>query len=65
MLIEKVEIFQESNKRLPGDLTELKINERLNALAFYRKESDSTYVVWYGEELGESKIYSSISATWD
>ena len=64
MLIEKVEKFKKTNKRLPKDITELGLIEKMNSPAFYKKETDSTYMVWYGLSVGESKVFKSQTKKW-
>jgi len=64
ILIEKVELFKKNNNRLPKDLTELGLTEQMDSPAFYQMESDSTYIVWYGLTVGESKVYRSSTQKW-
>ena len=64
MLIEKVEAYRGVNHQLPKDVSEIGLVEEMDSLAFYQKETDSTYIVWYGLGLGESKIYRSMTKTW-
>ena len=59
MLIEKVENFKRINNRLPKDISELGLIEKMDSPAFYQLETDSTYIVWYGLSVGESKVYKS------
>ena len=64
MLIEKVETFKTKNKRLPKNVSEFGLTEFMDSPAFYQLETDSTYIVWYGLSLGESKIYKSSTKKW-
>ncbi|WP_276168314.1 hypothetical protein [Zobellia alginiliquefaciens] len=64
MLIEKVEKFKKINNRLPKDVTELGLTEKMNSPAFYQMETDSTYMVWYGLSVGESKVFRSSTKKW-
>lgn len=64
MLIEKVETFKKENNRLPKDVSELGINEKMDSPAFYEIQTDSTYMVWYGLSVGESKVYRSETKKW-
>jgi hypothetical protein len=64
MLIEKVEKFKKTNNRLPKDVTELGLNEKMDSPAFYEMETDSTYIVWYGLSVGESKVFKSSTKKW-
>ena len=64
MLIEKVETFKKANNRLPKDVSELGLTEKMDSPAFYQMETDSTYMVWYGLSVGESKVYRSSTEKW-
>ncbi|PKG44356.1 hypothetical protein, partial [Psychroflexus sp. MES1-P1E] len=64
MLIEKVETFKESNNRLPKDVSELGLTEKMDSPAFYQMQTDSTYMFWYGLSVGESKVYRSVTKKW-
>ena len=64
-LIEQIEQYKKEKKKLPLNLDEIGIQEKENSPAFYEKESDSTYIIWYGTTLGESKTYYSKSQKWE
>ena len=64
-LVNKVEEFKKQNGRLPYDVSEIGLEEWEDSLAFYEKKSDSTYIVWFGLDLGESKIYNSQTGKWN
>ena len=64
MIIEKVDQFKRENDRLPNDVREIGLTEIKDSPAFYEKTSDSTYQVWYGLNLGESKIFNSQTQEW-
>ena len=64
MLIEKVETFKKENNRLPKDVSELGLTERMDSPAFYQMQTDSTYMVWYGLSVGESRVYRSSTKKW-
>lgn len=64
MLIEKVENFKKENTRLPKGLSELGLIDKMNGPAFYQLETDSTYIIYFGLSLGESKIYESTTKKW-
>jgi|688.fasta_scaffold2156884_1 hypothetical protein len=63
-LIDKVETFKKENNRLPKDVSELGWTEKMDSPAFYRMQTDSTYLVWYGLSVGESKVYRSSTKKW-
>ena len=64
MLIEKIETFKTKNNRLPKDLSELGLIEKMDSPAFYQIQTDSTYMVWFGLSIGESKVYRSATKKW-
>ena len=64
MLIEKVETFKKTNNRLPKNVTELGLTEKMDSPAFYQMETDTTYIVWFGLSVGESKTYKSSTKKW-
>ncbi len=64
-IIEKVDQFESENNRLPNDVSEIGLTELENSPAFYEKTSDSTYRVWYGVSLGESRAYNSDTQEWE
>jgi hypothetical protein len=63
-LIEQIEQFKKEKKKLPLNLSEIEIQEKEDSPAYYQKESDSTYIIWYGTALGESKTYYSKKQKW-
>jgi hypothetical protein len=64
LIIEKVEKFKLENNRLPKNVTEIGLIDLENSKAFYEKRNDSTYIVWFGLGVGESKIYNSTTKDW-
>lgn len=64
MIIEKVEAYRQKTGELPEKITELGINDNQMHLSFYKKISEDEYEVWYGLDLGTSKIYNSKTKKW-
>lgn len=64
MLIENIETFKTKYNRLPKDVSELRLTEKMDSPAFYQIQTDSTYMVWYGLSVGESKVYRSATKKW-
>ncbi|MBU2950675.1 hypothetical protein KO493_08205 [Tamlana agarivorans] len=64
LIIEKVEQFKTEKNRLPKNASEIRLIELEDSKAFYEKKTDSTYIVWFGLSLGESKIYYSTTKDW-
>lgn len=60
----KIEAYRETNKRLPDSLSDIGIEESLEGPIYYGKKDDGRYILWFGEELGESRTYDSRSKTW-
>lgn len=61
----QIEIFKRSNGRLPESLSEIGQEEKLEGPIYYRKETDTKYILWFGAELGESITYNSDTNTWE
>lgn len=64
MVIQKVEAFKIEKGRLPNSEPEMNLKVEMDSPAFYEKRTDSTYVVWYGIGLGDSRVFYSDSKTW-
>lgn len=64
-VIKKIENYRSKNNRLPESLTNIGIEEKEEGPIYYRKDSETDYVVWYGLTIGESRIYDSKTKTWN
>jgi uncharacterized protein YxeA len=65
-LVEKVEKYKETHKKLPQDLKDIGVDYKTEDSLFYYSIRDSkNYMIWYGTELGESKTYYSDSKKWE
>ncbi len=62
--ITKIENFKMEKNRLPNSLNEIGIEESESGPIYYRKESETKYIVWFGKELGESMTYDSETKQW-
>lgn len=60
----KVEKFKSEKGRLPNSLTEIGIVETESGPIYYKKESETKYILWFGKELGESVVYDSDTKRW-
>ncbi len=60
----KVEKFRNEQGRLPNSLSEIGIEQTEGGPIYYKKESESKYIIWFGKELGESETYDSDSKKW-
>ena len=63
-IIEKVEAYKLQTGKLPENVEEMGIDDNQDHLSFYKKKGDDEYEVWYGLELGTSKIYNSKTKKW-
>ena len=63
-VIAKIESFRKEKGRLPNSLSEIRIEETESGSIYYRKESESKYILWFGKELGESVAYDSDTKQW-
>ena len=61
----KVERFRNEKGRLPDALGEIGIVETEGGPIYYKKESTTKYIVWFGKELGESATYDSDTKKWN
>jgi hypothetical protein len=64
-VINKIEDYRLKNDKLPNSLTDIGIEEKEKGPIYYRKDSETDYIVWYGLTLGESRTYDSKTKTWD
>ena len=60
----KIENFRKEKSRLPNSLTEIGIKETESGPIYYKKESESKYILWFGKGLGESVTYDSETKQW-
>jgi hypothetical protein len=63
-LVTKIRTYKNDKGTLPSTLEDLGIEEKLEGPIYYRKESESKYIVWFGNGLGESVTYDSESNKW-
>lgn len=64
LLVERIEIFNKENGRLPESLTEMGIEEKMEGPLYYQKEGEDQFIVSFGLTLGESMIYRSETGEW-
>ena len=63
-IVAKIEYYKNENGKLPNSLNELGIVETESGPIYYKKESESKYIVWFGKDLGESTTYDSDTKKW-
>ncbi len=65
VLIEQIEAFQHENSILPQTLEDIGIGRQdESGPLYYLRKSDTNYIVWFGNELGESTIWDSDTKEW-
>lgn len=64
ILIEKIETFRKTNKRLPNNLTEIGINEPMKEGPYYEKKDSLNYIVFFNIGFDNAKIYYSDKKIW-
>lgn len=61
----KLKYIKKQHHELPNSLTEMGIIETEEGSLYYEKITSTTYRVWFGTELGESKVYESEEREWN
>jgi len=62
-LISEIENFRRKRGQLPSELSEIS-NPVEHEKLFYRRCSETSYIVWFGTTLGESVTFNSKSRDW-
>ena len=60
----RIDSFQTVEKRLPENLGELGIEEKMEGPLYYRKLSSENYWIYFGTTLGESIFFRSETREW-
>ena len=63
-IVTKIQAYKNEHSRFPSSLKDLGIEEKLEGPIYYQKESESKYILWFGDGLGESVTYDSESNKW-
>ena len=61
----KVIQYQKTNGHLPDKLNDLGIEDKTEGLVYYQKQTDSTFIIYYGGGLGESIVYDPKTKKWN
>lgn len=64
-IVKKIEVYRQKNGKLPESLTDIGIEEKEEGPIYYRKDSETDYIIWYGLTLGESRVYDSKTKAWE
>jgi hypothetical protein len=62
--VNRVELFKKQHDRLPSSLKDIGMQEDESGPAYYQREDDKRYIVWYGTTLGHSVAYHSETRQW-
>lgn len=65
IIVNKIEKYKDIHGTLPDKLQDVGQSDYVGDVLFcYEKESDTTYVVWFGTTLGEGMYYYSDTKRW-
>ncbi|GEN76392.1 MULTISPECIES: hypothetical protein [Chryseobacterium] len=66
-IINKIEEYRKSNKKLPENLNEIGVKETEEGPVFYKRIGLSNYIIWIQAEssMGDSDIYYSDTKKWE
>lgn len=64
LVISKIETFRKDKNKLPETLSEIGLKDTEDGPIYYKKESDTKYIIWFGTQLGESATYESDTKEW-
>jgi hypothetical protein len=56
--------YKKSNGRLPDGLNDIGIEEKMEGPIYFRKQTDSTFIIYYGGTLGESIVSYPLTKQW-
>lgn len=60
----KIVQYQKTNGRLPNKLNDIGIEEKMEGPIYYQKQTDSTFIIYYGGGLGESIVFDPKTKEW-
>ena len=64
-IITKIETYKKSNGHLPNQLKDIGIIEKEEGPIYYKRQNDTTYIIYYGLGLGESMVYNFKNKRWE
>ena len=59
-----LESYRQQHGQYPDSLAQVGITERIEGPLYYRRESQSSYLLWFGTRLGESLTFNSTQGKW-
>jgi hypothetical protein len=63
-IITKIENYKKTAGHLPNHLDSIGVVEKEEGPFYYKKENDTTYIIYYGLGLGESMVYDFKTNQW-
>lgn len=63
-IIAKIETYKKVNSHLPNSLADVGVVEKEDGPIYYSKQTDTTYIVYYGLGLGASMFYNFKTKQW-
>jgi hypothetical protein len=64
-IADKIESFRNEKGRTPFSLSEVGIAESEEGPIYYQRKGETEYILWFGNELGESAVYHSETRKWE
>lgn len=64
-IVRDIENFRKTNGRLPISFKEISLSNEMGEGPYYKKESDSTYIVYFNIGFDNSLIFKSSSKKWE
>lgn len=63
-IIERVDKYRINYNKLPDSLKDIGITETMEGPVYYDKKDSNSYIIWFGENLGDSYSYDSDIKEW-
>lgn len=60
----KIVQYQKTNGCLPSKLDDVGVEEKMEGPIYYQKQTDSTFIIYYGGGLGESIVFDPLTKEW-
>ena len=66
-VVDRIEKFRATHHRLPSSLADIGMKDSEEGPIYYKKQSETHYIVWYGMSftVGESVTYDSETKKWE
>ena len=60
----KIVQYKKTNGRLPHKLNDIGVEEKMEGPIYYQKQTDSTFIIYYGGGFGESIVFDPFTKEW-